>query len=212
MEINRIFPKIINPLAYNLRLHGTEGGRYTKNIIDYSDLVYNRRNWRDVAKLKGETRTQYELRAKSKIKASSIAYYKYTIQKAKKIVREYSYPKSEIEDAFANDTANHVHHIFMAADFPQIAAYAENLILLTANQHLTHAHPENNTHYINQDYQLICLTCKSATIEKSINKGEFVYSKEDFLFVIKTGLGIDLDSTSGFQEIRENLMKKYNEM
>ena len=207
VEIRRIFTKVLNPLAYISGLHGTEGGFFSKFSIDYASLMYNRRNWRDIAKVKNETRDQYEARAKNQV----VAYTNYSIQKVKSIIRGLYYPNSEVHDEFANDKANQVHHIFMASDYPEIAFYLENLILLTANQHLTHAHTDNNTRVINKDYQLVCLVSKSESIEQSLAKNEPIYSKEDFLFVLEIGLKVKLNNSISFQEIRGELMTIYNQ-
>jgi hypothetical protein len=209
-EVRRIFTKVLNPLAFKRGLHGTKGGFYSKFAISFDELMYNRRNWRDISKKKDETREQYELRAKKEVNASRNAYVKYTIQKAREIVRKYHYPKSEIDDKFANDIANHVHHIFMGSDYPQIESYIENLILLTANQHLTHAHPHNNTQVIDKDYQLVCLLSKSDSIEQCLNRDDPVYSKEDFLFVLEIGLKKKFDTSASFQQIKDELVLIYN--
>jgi hypothetical protein len=58
----------------------------------------------------------------------------------------------------------------MASEFPEISYYLENLILLTPTQHLSKAHPNNNTQVINRDYQLLLIIAKSNSIEKSIKK------------------------------------------
>jgi len=55
-EPSRIFTKIINPYAAFYKIHGTEKGQFSPNIINYSDLMYNRKNWRDKGKDKQETR------------------------------------------------------------------------------------------------------------------------------------------------------------
>ena len=47
------------------------------------------------------------------------------------------------------------------AQYPQIAHYIENLIMLTATQHNTKAHPNNNTQMIDKDYQLVLFVGES---------------------------------------------------
>ena len=61
VECNRIFIKVINPLAYFGNSRGTEKGRLSKQIITYDMLMYNRNNFRDVYadKPKGITRKEY---------------------------------------------------------------------------------------------------------------------------------------------------------
>ena len=87
----------------------------------------------------------------------------------------------------------------------------ENLILLTATQHNTKAHPNNNTQIVDKDYQLVLLLAKSETIEKSLNKvGEKYYRKESFVYVINTGLAVEWSVTLSLSEIRKLLIKTYN--
>ncbi|MFH1967173.1 MAG: hypothetical protein ABIJ03_01570 [Patescibacteria group bacterium] len=99
----------------------------------------------------------------------------------------------------------------MMSDYPSISAFPENLILLTASQHLTHAHSGNNTKNINREYQLICLISKSETIEKSLQEGKFYYTKKDFLYVIKIGLEKKIGERENFDQIRNKLVAIYQE-
>lgn len=187
LEPRRIFTKIINPLAYFYKSKWTQWGGLSKDIIEYDALMYNRKNWRDIKKLKWETREEYELRAIELVRKEADSYNKYTMEKAKKLIRERHARISEVKDEYAAWEATQVHHIFPMHEFPEIKSYAENLILLTPSQHLGKAHPSNSTQYINKDYQLICLLCKSESIEESVEllKDDF-YSKDDFITVLNT--------------------------
>ena len=94
------------------------------------------------------------------IKERQEAINTYYVQKAIALIRKI-HSDSEVKDSWGNGEATQVHHIFPKAQFPQIAHYVENLILLTATQHNTKAHPNNKTQQINKDYQLVCLLAKS---------------------------------------------------
>lgn len=118
--------------------------------------------------------------------------------------------ESEVKDQWGIGEATQVHHIFPRAEFPELAHYVENLILLTATQHNTKAHPNNRTQQINKDYQLTCLLAKSDSIENSLRKGEFVYRKESFVFVLNTGLSEELDYSLDFSTIKRELTRIYN--
>jgi len=205
-EVRRIFTKVLNPLAFKRQKYGTSKGFFSKDIISNDVLMYNRKNWRDITKKKSETREEYEIRAKLEVQQSKDAYVKYTINKAASIVRKLHSPNSELKDNLAIGEATQVHHIFMKSDFPQIESYIENLILLTATQHNTKAHPNNNTRIINKDYQLLCLLTKSDSVEKYHN----IYSKEDFLFVLKIGLNEEFSNNIEFRELKEKLVDLYN--
>ena len=154
-ECGRIFTKVINPLAFKLRKLGTEKGRISKNIITLNDLQYNRSNWRDElsGKDKSITRTEHEL-TNAQLQARALATY--TVNKAKKAVRKFNDTvyggMSEINQATETVNATQAHHIFAQSEYPSIADFVENLIMLTPNQHFSMAHPNNNTQYIDKDF------------------------------------------------------------
>ena len=191
---------------------GTKGGFLSQDIIGFDELMYNRKNWRDVSKVKGETRQEYELRAKDLIKKKKLAYSRFTMQQAKKLIAKKYNKVSEIQDELAVGDATQVHHIFPRHEFPNIESYVENLILLTATQHSTKAHPNNNTRRIDKAYQYICLQSKCDKIQESvevINDG--FYSKQDFAFVLNTGINTEnFNDGLSFDEIRNQLTQFYH--
>ncbi len=212
-EVRRIFTKIINPLAYVRGLHGTKGGFFSVDVIGYDELMYNRKNWRDVAKLRGETRQEYEIRARQIIENRKQAFVRFTMAKAKRLIRIRHNDISEVQDELAVGQATQVHHIFPKSDFPEIESYLENLILLTATQHSTKAHPNNNTRLIDKDYQLLCLLAKSSSIKKSVDElQDGFYSKEDFVFVLNTGITPKdrFTEEKTFDEIEEKITFEYH--
>ncbi len=210
-EPGRIFTKIINPMAHVNKSFGTKGGYMSNDVIGYDELMYNRKNWRDISKLKGETRQEYESRAKELIKKRKAAEVRLTIQQAKKQIKKRYNDISEVQDEWANCDATHVHHIFPKSEFPEIESYVENLILLTPNQHLNKAHPKD-TKRINKAYQYVCLQSKCNTIQESveiINDG--FYTKEDFSFVLNTGINTEnFNENLSFDEIRNQLTEFYH--
>ena len=212
-EVRRIFTKIINPLSYVRKLHGTKGGFFSEDIIGYDELMYNRRNWRDVAKLRGETRQEYEIRARQIIENRKQAFVRFTMEKAKRLIRTRYNDISEVQDELAVGQATQVHHIFPKSDFPEIESYLENLILLTATQHSTKAHPNNNTRLIDKDYQLLCLLAKCSSIKESVEElQDGFYSKEDFVFVLNTGISPrdKFMEEKTFDEIEEKITFEYH--
>jgi hypothetical protein len=204
-EVNRILPKVFNILAVQNNMPGTIKGRLSQNQFYYSDLMYNRTNWRDRNKAKNLTRQETE----NLHITQNVYYANYLVQRAKAIIRRL-YKHSEVRDHWGNGSATQVHHIFPQSQFRSIAHYLENLILITPTQHFTKAHPNNNTQVINTDYQLVCLLAKSASIETSLNNREVYYSKESFVFVINTGLNKQLNPNSGFDSINRELVSFYN--
>lgn len=207
VEVRRIFTKVLNVYSAENGIQGTERGRLSPDIIYFSDLMYNRKNWRDIDKAKAQTRQ--EASSAEDIKQQD-AYDSYQVTKAMNLLRKIQV-ESEVKDQYANGEATQVHHIFSKSQFPQIAHYLENLIKLTATQHFTKAHPSNNTQVTNRDYQLVCLLAKSQTIEQSLNTiGEKYYRKESFVYVINVGLDTELSMKLSFAEIRTQLRLIYN--
>ena len=208
-EVNRIFPKILNVYSCENNIQGTIKGRLSKRQIYYTDLMYNRPNWRDINKNKNISRNEAISEHETLMIEQNEAYSDYQVQKAMNLIRK-MYTTSEVKDQWSNGPATQVHHIFPKADFPIIAHYLENLIKLTPTQHFTKAHPNNNTQQINKDYQLICLLAKTDSVEKSLRKGEYFYSKESLIFVINTGLSENLDYSIDFRDIKRELSRIYN--
>ena len=146
-EVNRIFPKILNVYACENNIEGTIKGRLSKRQIYYTDLMYNRPNWRGIDKNKGISRTEAISEHENLMIEQNEAYSDYQTQKAMNMIRK-MYTQSEVTDQWSNGEATQIHHIFPKADFPQLAHYLENLIKLTPTQHYTKAHPNNKTQQI----------------------------------------------------------------
>lgn len=204
-EIPRMFPKILNIYSVYYHIQGSKDGNLSKYPFNFSDLMYNHENWRDVGKAKSLTRQESIANSDQKK-----IHQGYLIKKAKDAIRK-KYGESEVHDSFSRGTASHVHHIFSASNFPQLVKYLENLIKLTATQHLEKAHPKGKTQIIDKDYQCVCLLAKSESVEKSLDQGEMFYSKEDFIYVVNEGLNLSLKISLNFDNVRDEINKKYNE-
>lgn len=207
-EVHRIFAKVVNIYAAENDIRGTDRGRLSEDVISFSDLMYNRKNWRDIGKAKSLTRQ--EAAAQEDDARRQEDYDAYQVAKAMNLLRKIQ-PESEVNDQYAIGEATQVHHIFPKSEFPAIAHYLENLIKLTPTQHYTKAHPSNHTQITNKDYQLVCLLSKSHTIEQSLNTiGDKYYRKESFVYVINVGLSAELSTNLSFPEIRSRLRLIYN--
>lgn len=202
IECGRIFTKILNPIAFKLRKLGTKQGRISKNIITLNDLQYNRSNWRDELSGKDKSIPRKDYEAKNN-QSQSKALAKYTVNKAKKALRTFNdrvyNGASEIHQEGENVPATQAHHIFSQSEYPSIADFVENLIMLTPNQHFYMAHPENKTQYIDKDFQYICLIAKSTKIyENLISSEEKFYDFDDYKYVLNTGLETDVFSSVNY--------------
>lgn len=185
VECGRIFTKILNPLAFSLHKKGTRKGYLSSTIITFDELKYNRINWRDELSGKDKQLTRQEYEQYTPLQAN--AYY--NVQKAKRIVRRYNDSVnsgySEIKQQTEQVPATQIHHIFPASEFPRISDFVENLIALTPNRHFSMAHPNNQTSYIDKDFQYICLLAKTATIMQDFTQ---IYSFGNYKFVLNEGL------------------------
>lgn len=191
-EIRRIFTKIVNPLAYTRKKCGTIRGRMSKNPITYSNLMYNHENFRDINhdKPKGMSRKEWDRQHKNKV---NIEYFKYQSSKAKRYLRKFNTQfrcgKSEVDDEYAVGMATQIHHIFPEHQYPEISMFLENLIALTPTQHMTKAHPMNNTRRIDIEYQEVLLKAKAGSIEENLFDSEVdtIYNFDKFIEILNIG-------------------------
>ena len=212
-EANRIFIKVINPIAFMHDICGTIRGRISKFNILFGDLMYNRINFRDLDKAKNVTRKQHKHNLIND-------YYErdgdfgipkvYSTYLVKQLVKSYHKYISEIPDEWSNAKATHAHHIFMKNGFPKIANHKENIISLTPTQHYNKAHPNNNTHIIDSQYQEICLMHKLLSVEKSITAKDNFYSLDLYIEVVNIGKpSTQLNSNDNPDTIRKKIALAY---
>jgi len=196
-EINRIFPKVLNPYSAFYQIPGTEKGYMTSGRFVYADLMYNRKNFRDIGKEKTSSR-QEALRETEGM--SAVVTYK--VQKAINTIKRH-HSVSEVSDSLSVGSATQVHHIFSEHEFPEISDYIENLILLTPQQHSTRAHRDNKTRTNDAEYQKQCLLSKIDSINISISRGDNLYSKESFIHVINIGYRLNFSTKTSLEELKE---------
>lgn len=190
VECRRIFIKVINPLAFVRRKQGTEKGRLSKHAITYDMLMYNRDNFRDIYAEKPKSISRKDYMSEHHIEINE-AYFNYMSSKAKRRLKLHNeiFRCGMSEMPGDSEKASHIHHIFPSNEFPEISFYLENLIALTPNQHLNHAHPNGKTTVIDSNYQHDCLIVKSDIIKDNIdNCVEKLYSFSDFLYILYIGL------------------------
>jgi len=200
VEIRRIFPKVLNVFAVANGAAGSKSGRVTDGQFLYSDLMYNAVNFRDIGKLKNVSRQE----ASSVIKQVE-DYNLYEEQKAMHAVKNRHYPNSEVRDRMAIGEATQVHHIFPRLVLPRLRSTLENLILLTAQQHNTLAHPSNRTRYVETSYQITCLLSKSDSVKQSAIADDGFYSKEGLASVLNTGIHLGVSSSLSFEDINQRI-------
>lgn len=169
-ESNRIFAKVLNPLAFQRHLHGVKRGQMSRHFITKDELVYNRLNWRDI--LSGKEK---DIARRGFVPDTTTDYkLQHEINEAINVVKLFNNRwrggKSEVVDINAlASKANVAHHIFPKSQFRELAAYKENLAVLTSAQHIGSAHPDGNTLVVDSDYQRTCLLAKINVIEENVD-------------------------------------------
>ena len=206
LDTTRMLHKVLNVFSYAEMMPGSN-----YKLQNWGDLMYNKVNWRDEYTGKEKTKTRNEAKLHEVDDINANFYIDYQVNKAIKNVKRQQGDISEVHDELATGIATEVHHIFPKSQFPVIATYYENLILLTSSQHRQKAHPKGNTQVVDKDYQLTCLMAKSQTIESSLNNGDNFYRKESFVYVINIGLDENIHDTMSFIDIRKFLVNKYLE-
>jgi len=96
-EVNRIFPKVLNIYSCENNIRGTIKGRLSRNQVYFTDLMYNRTNWRDTKKDKHISRQESMLEYESLTAQQNPTYSKYQVQKAMNMIRK-MYKESEVKD------------------------------------------------------------------------------------------------------------------
>lgn len=207
-EPKRIFTKVLNPLSFKYGKRGTERGRLSPDIINRSDMMYNRDNFRDIFrdKPKGVSRKEW-LASHPKFDVRD-GYYEQMMSAAKRLVQKINNSFREGISELTQFDDNHsdyapatqTHHIFPIREFREIRHYLENLIALTPNQHYGFAHPRNNTFHVDVAAQKLLLIAKTYSIKKNIEEEPVpIYKFENLLFVLATGF----DDTA-LQDIETN--------
>lgn len=221
VECNRIFIKVLNPLAYYRNTRGTERGRMSSQNITYDMLMYNRNNFRDIYSDKPKTMTRKEYAITHPVVVNE-AYYNYQSAKAKRYLRyfndQFRDGRSEHMDGIdINDLATNIHHIFPQAGYLEISHYIENLIALTPTQHFNYAHPKGRTQEIDEQYQHLLLLAKVERIKENFADStvETIYDFSKLLYVLHIGFDNDnileieeMDFNSVIQAINMHYIKK----
>lgn len=203
IEIRRIFPKVINIFAVANGTPGSRKGRVTEGRYLYSDLMYNAINFRDLGKLKNVSRQEAE-----NVISTVESYNRYEEVKAMAAIRKRHSPNSEVRDSLATGEATQVHHIFPRSKNPELRSTLENLILLTATQHNSKAHPSNRTQEVDPAYQIECLLAKSDSVKASVINDDGFYSKEGLVNVLNTGLNLNVNAGMSFEDINQRIRQR----
>lgn len=195
-EPKRIFTKVLNPLAFKYGKKGTEGGHMSMDVINKSDMMYNRDNFRDVYRDKPKGVSRQEWLAQHPDIDRRDGYFEQMMNRSKKTLRDFiagarnglSELTQYIEEHTDEASATQMHHIFPKNEFPEIMHYIENLIALTPNQHYGYAHPNNNTQIIDLAAQKVLLIAKTYSIKENLtNEEETIYEFANLLTVLSVG-------------------------
>lgn len=216
-ETGRIFAKVLNPLAIKYKKRGTTKGRISPCVLPLSEATYNRPNWRDQASNKSKNIARRSFtNLMGDEKATSEYLMKKTIKLLKQFNREYRDSKSEVVDMYGlGEPATQAHHIFPKHQFPDIADYIENLIMLTSSQHFEKAHPNGNTQSIDPKYQYLCLRSKVHSIKENLENNldaPIIYEFGRLLEMLDCGFSTDYFAEIDFNDfsaIEEGIIVQY---
>ena len=198
------FFKSFKYLACYNKAHGTKRGRMSKDVMYFSDLLYNSLNFRDIYsnKPKGTTRKEQRQQQEFKPAPELLEHETFrTIRFLREFNNKYRKGYTEVYDEH-QDLGTHFHHIFPKSNFPEISFYYENIIALSPTQHLTYAHPNGDTHNIDLDYQFLLLEEKAKRIYENINDDsiETIYSYKRFIEVLNAGFNKDYNTDDSTYE------------
>ena len=118
----------------------------------------------------------------------------------KNIVKKHGF----ISEFSGKDTANETHHIFMKSEFSKLRFLHENLIRITAGEHLEKAHPLGNRMKVDEKFQTKLLLAKL----KSILADQNFYDFKTFVYVLNTGFNEKLDDNVSVDEVKNFLLKR----
>ena len=200
-EPSRIYNKIINHIAYDLEKKGNYNGRMSEDIIQIEELQYNQKNWYDIlsGKPKKTSRAEYKKQYYANLAEEDGIDVSERIAK-KNIVKKHGY----ISEYSGKDTANETHHIFMKSEYSKLRFLHENLIRITAGEHLENAHPLGNRLKVDEKFQIELLLAKL----KSILSDQNFYDFKTFVHVLNTGFNENLDDNATADEIKDFLIKR----
>ena len=198
VEIGRILPKVMNPIAVLWGIPGSVRGHVSRWNMSLPDLVYNQTNFRDARSGKHKSQTRAEAQKKA---AAVVKYRSYETKSAMDSVRRRHAPQSEVLSG-ASGAATEVHHIFPQSQYRDLASVTENLILLTSSQHHVLAHPQGKHQMIDREYQRVCLIAKLDSLEGSMMANDGFYSKARMVWLLNTALNLDLHPDDSLANIR----------
>ena len=205
-EPSRIYNKIINHVAYNLNKKGNYKGRMSEDVIQLEELQYNQKNWFDIFSGKPKDVSRAEWAKRYYAKLSEEEGFDVSERAAKrKIAARHGY----ISEYSGDNKANETHHIFMKSEFSKLRFLHENLIRITAGEHLQNAHPMGNRQLVDKQFQIKLLLAKLKSIKKSLDANDGFYDLKHFIYVLNTGYDEKIPESSSVKDV-ENFLNSKN--
>lgn len=196
-EPNKIFIKVINPLANAENKKGYVGRTVSVGPITLADLGYQRDNWYDEYLKKPKNVSRREHKEGMPDSGLSVELEHRSTRgknKVRNYNRDYNSAHSELNDDFYTDGSVEIHHIFPKhePEYYILVDKYENLIALTISQHRDHAHPNAHMREIVKEYQRACIIQKIETVKKDEEEnGGALYSFESLVQVLSIGFNTD---------------------
>jgi hypothetical protein len=199
----RVIPKFINVFSVKLRLRGRIRGYCSKEIISLPDIIYNKKNWKDIAQGKKKNWSREEFSNKESDLSGEIRGQA-EFNKIKRKIFELCNGKSENND---RENAHNAHHIFRKESHPEYYIFQENIIYISGSEHSeVHARSTKTI-----DSQLTCefLISKLNSIK---NDTSGFYDINRFKDILKSGFHQSLDeinidiSSQNEEDLKESII------
>lgn len=157
LEPRRILAKVLNPLSFDLQKKGAVKGHLSHTFINWQDLLYNSANPQDAGKNKSISRHQF------RVETSTPMSVTYRIEKAINSVRRFNIKfNNGLSETGSSERGTQGHHMLPRGieQNKAFAAFPENIIMISPNEHYLKAHVDNNTKTLNPEYQEFLLKRK----------------------------------------------------
>ena len=131
VDRGRVIPKFINIFSVKKNLKGRIRGRLSATSLRMPDIIYNQKNWKDIAqgKQKSVSREFFNTTLPSK---TNFIRGRYEANKITEYIKKITGGYSEVNTA----EKGHIgHHILRKEAYPEFVAYPENIIYITGSDH-----------------------------------------------------------------------------
>ena len=211
----RIVWPALNCITNRYRLRGTIRSKLSDEVMLPDNLRYGgEENFRDVGKRRDETRQEYAVRGAALVNARR-ARQRLMRQNMTAIADRYA-RRSQFDLENNGQVGTQVHHILGRSENlggnPLFEAYTEDMIILQVVQH-QRTQPQGFLSPPDPIFQAELFICNSFYIERSIENGEDLYTKENFVQLLNAAYdGDPFNDNQSFADLREAIIDAVNQI